>query len=180
MFSFLKKDSPPYSVTRIQRGELLDKATLATVHTFFNDWLNKRPRKAMVGSWFLLHEDETFVYWGAPVFQRLFSNERMVDDFYKTEKKELAVKFPEWKKQYNDFVWQRIYTIIKKEAKSISVNKNKPLKGSIKDNQFHIKVSCTLVHAQENDVDPLNSTKVTYSLVLDNKTLDLITINTLL
>lgn len=181
MFSFLKKDKPPYSVTRIQKGELLDKATLATVHTFFNDWLNKRPRKAMVGSWFLLHEDEAFVYWGKPIFQRFFSDERMVDVFYKTEKKELALKFPQWKKQYNDFIWQRVYTIIKKEKKKvISVNRDKPLKGYIKDNQFYIEVSCTLIYSKDQDGQSASSTNTKYELVLDNKTLDLITINTLL
>lgn len=177
MFSFFKNDQPPYSVERIQKGALLDKATLASVHTFFNRWLNKRPRKAMVGCWFILHEDATFIYWGMPIFKRLFSNGRIVDEFYKTSKKELDEQFPLYKKHYQDFLWQRLYTIIRKEVSGIiSVRKNKALEGSIKDNQLHIQVSCILVYPKKEAVKPTEEIKAGYVIILDNKTMDLIAI----
>jgi hypothetical protein len=175
MFSLLKKDEPPYSVERIQEGVLLDKAIPASVHRFFNAWINKRPRKAMVGCWFILHKDATFVYWGIPVFKRLFSNDRTVEVFYKTSRKELDEQFPLYENHYQDFIWQRLYTIIKEETKGVaSLHRDKALKGFIKNNQLHIDATCTLVSFKEEGAEFAVETKAQYDIVLDNKTMDLI------
>ena len=177
MFSLFKKNQPPYSVQRIQKGELLDKATLASVRTFFNDWLNKGPRKAMVGCWFILQEDASFVYWGMPIFKGVFSADRTVDAFYKTSKKELDEQFPWYKQQDQDLIWQRLYTIIKQKTIGVvSVRRDKALKGFIKKNQLHIEVSCGLIYPKKEGVKFAEETKVEYAIILDNKTMDLIDI----
>lgn len=178
MFSLFKKDKPPYSVQRIQKGDLLDKATLASVHTFFNNWLNKRPRKVMVGCWFVLYQDEAFVYWGMPVFKRLFGKDnKIVERFYKTSKKELEEQFPLYKNHYQDFLWQRLYTIIKATMKGVvSVRRDKILTGFIKNNQLNINLSCALIYPKEDAEELARETKASYDIILDNKTMDLIAI----
>lgn len=177
MFSLFKNNRPPYSVQRIEKGELLDKATLATVQTFFNDWLNKRPRKAMVGCWFILYKDADFVYWGMPVFKGIFSDDRTVESFYKTPKVVLDEQFPLYKNKYQDFMWKRVYAVIKQEAVGVvSVRRNKAMKGFIKDNQLHINVSCRLLYPKKEGAEFATETKVTYDIILDNKTMGLIAI----
>jgi hypothetical protein len=177
MFSLFKNNQAPYSVQRIEKGELLDKATLATVHAFFNDWINKRPRKARVGCWFVLYENESFVYWGMPVFKGISSNNKTVEVFYKTSKTELDKQFPLYKKNYQDFVWQRLYAIIKQETIGIvTVRRDKALKGFIKDNQLHIEVSCSLIYPKKEGAEFAEETKAQYDIVLDNKTMGLIAI----
>jgi len=177
MFSLFKNNQAPYSVQRIEKGELLDKATLKSVHTFFNDWLNKRPRKARVGCWFILYKNEDFVYWGIPVFKGLFSNDRTVETFYKTSKTALDEQFPLYKNYHQDFIWQRLYTIIKQDTTGIvTVRRDKALKGFIKGNQLQIEVSCRLIYPKKEGAEFAEEIKVQYDIVLDNKTMSLIAI----
>ncbi len=178
MFSLFKNDAPPYSVRRIQKGELLDKATLAGVDTFFSSWLNKRPRKAAVGCWFILHQDDDFVYWGKPVFKGLFSDDRTVDEFFKTSRMALSQQFPFYQKQYHYFLWERLYAIIKNEVDGISaLRKDKALSGFIEEQQFHIKVSCCLIYPKQDGAT--TEVKAQYKIVLNHTTLDLLSIERL-
>ena len=178
MFSLFKNDRAPYSVQRIQEGELLHKATLADVHTFFNNWLNKRLRKSIVGSWVVLHQDDVFVYWGKPIFKGFFRQDKtIVELFYKTPKRELDEQFPLYKNHYQDFLWQCLLNIIKeKENGIVAVLRYKKMKGVIKENQLHINVPCILVYPKEKGAESAIESKENYEIVLDNKTMDLITI----
>ena len=92
------KDKPPYDVDQIKEGKFLDQAKDASVQQFFKAWMSKRPKKALVGTYFTLREDTEYVYWGRPVLQRLFIDKRIVEKFFRTATAELENQFPNYTK----------------------------------------------------------------------------------
>ena len=95
MFGF---GSKKLSVEDIKKGKHLDRAEEKTVQNFFQNRMTNRIRKAMVGAWYILHEDDDFVYWGKPRFSGIFSNGRIVEQLFKTSKAELSQAFPNYAK----------------------------------------------------------------------------------
>jgi len=170
MFSFFNKNKPPYSVEKIEQGQLLDKATEVDVPFFFNRWIQKRPRKALVGTCFILYEDQEAVYFGYPVFARLFSNKRIVQEFYKVLKKNLKTTFPNYKKQEGNRIRLRLHELIaEREGDKVSVSIHN-FTGKILDRTFEFTIIGYLTDRVTGDKPP--SRAVSYRIVLDKKNLD--------
>jgi hypothetical protein len=74
--------------------------------------LGNRPRKAPVGQWLIVHQDETFVYIGSPRFRGLFSDQREVLQLYRLSRFALQQHLP----AYADFdglrVWQQLMDLL--------------------------------------------------------------------
>lgn len=173
MFSFFQTNKPPYSVEKIAEGKLLDKAKDADVYFFFKHWMEKKPRKAIVGSWFVLYENEEFIYWGMPVFKRIFSDKRIVDVFYKTSKKAIEENFPSYKKIDGNTVRIRAQELIlaaEKEAQNVTVAIG--FKSTLLENRIEILTPCTIYPKEKPDV-PIQAN---YKISLDKNTLELIDI----
>lgn len=175
MFAFFQNNKSPYAVERIEEGQLLEKAEEVDIHYFFSCWLNKRPRKAPVGCWFVLHETADFVYFGEPRFKRVFSDKRIVDVFYKTSKKELEERFPIYKKQYDNFIEQKIRAVIKAEQQEDLtphfVYFFQGLRGHLlPNNTIKITVKCKL----KTTNDSVDSIVTTYRITLNSITLNFI------
>ena len=97
MFSLFSKK---ISVEAVKKGQRLDKAIEKDVNFFLECRLHNKPRKALVGMWLILFEDEQWIYWGYPVFRMLFSDSRVVDVLYKTERKAIVEIYPEYHKDF--------------------------------------------------------------------------------
>ena len=67
------------------------------VNEFFQRRMKNKLRKALVGSWIILHEDESNIYYGYPRFKGIFSSDRVVEKIYFLKKKELAEKLSIYK-----------------------------------------------------------------------------------
>lgn len=93
MFSFFSKT---ISLKSIQKAKYLDKAIEKDISYFLDCRLHNPPRKAMVGLWLIFFEDANYIYWGKPRFRRLFSDDRVVDEFYKTDKKAVLESYPQY------------------------------------------------------------------------------------
>lgn len=83
-------------------ADLLEKASDITVEDFFARRMLNRPRKAAVGNWMILHEDETYVYLGIPRFAGVLDNRREVSELFRTRRTELDARFPGWRKLDGD------------------------------------------------------------------------------
>lgn len=178
MFSFFQNDKPPYSVEKIAEGKLLDKAKEVDINFFFKHWMQNKPRKAMVGAWFVLYENEEFIYWGEPRFKRLFSDKRIVDDFYKTSKKDLQQQFPNYKKIEGNDVRLRLQELIlaaEKDAGAQYVSVSLGFKATLLDNAIEIETPCEIKTKEKPD----ESTRATYKVLINKHTLDLIEIQKL-
>lgn len=171
MFSFFQNDNPPYSVDRIKNNELLDKAVAAPVHHFFRRWMQKRPRKALVGNCFILHEDEEFIYWGTPRFKKLFSDQRIVDNFFKTSKKELEHKFPNYKTIWGNTVRLRVQDEVRKIQEK-GTNVSLPMTSfstKLLKNYIEVHATCRLETKIEEQTQ---SHQQKYRLLLDKNNLN--------
>ena len=174
MFSFFKNDKPPYSVQKISEGRFLDKAKEVKVSFFFKCWMAKKPRKAMVGSWFIVHTDDKYVYWGWPVFKRLFSDNRVLEEFYKTNKQLLEEEFPNYKKRDGNAIRIRLHDIIRKDLDKASVTVGMNFKATLNATDISIESPCTITpFLTTNNPEPA-SEKATYHIVLDKESLELI------
>jgi hypothetical protein len=144
MFSLFSKK---INVKQIQRGRHLEKAISKTVDDFMDKRMKNPIRKAFVGIYLVFFEDEDFIYWGKPVFQRIFSDKRVVDEFYKTPKAEVLEKYPEYQE---DFYSQKIKEAIRKAVRHYEdlqdgvlfhhFTYRKPPFIQIEGEEFHIKV----------------------------------------
>lgn len=94
MWRFWKKR---FKWSRLEKGKDLQAAQERPARLFVEARLSNPPRKALVGICLLAYEDEDFVYWGYPYFCRLFSDQRCVDEFFKSPRAELADLYPEYK-----------------------------------------------------------------------------------
>ncbi len=86
--------SSEISVSEIEKYASSEFAMKSGVDEFFERRMKNKPRKALVGNWEILFENDEHVYYGYPRFRRLFSDERVVEKIYFTPKKELENKFP--------------------------------------------------------------------------------------
>lgn len=178
MFSFFKNDQPPYSVERIEQGQLLDKAEEVTIDVFFKHWMQKRPRKALVGTSFILHQDADFIYWGRPVFKRLFSDKRIVEHFYKTNIQTLHETFPDYKKRDGNHIRLRLQELMTQhldDALSVSIPSFQ--KASLTKDTITLSVIC---HIQFKTTDETNNTRtIPYTIRLNKHSLTLIEVTPL-
>lgn len=173
MFPFNKKDRLPYSVERIAAGELLDKALERDPHSFFKHWMRKRPRKAMVGTWFVLYQNEGFVYWGSPVFKRLFSDKRVVEKFYKTPRKALEEVFPDYEKKDGNAVRLRLLETVRKAlppSSGITLGMG-DFAANLSDEHIIATVNCRVSPPFTPDTPNPEAETVRFKVVLDKGTL---------
>ena len=97
----------------------LGLAEEATVDEFFTQWMTKPPRKAQVGTWFVLHQDETFVYWGRPLTGGfLFQSKRFVERLYKTRRSHLQEHFPSYESVWGNTVRLALRRVITEHRQS--------------------------------------------------------------
>lgn len=75
----------------------LSQAVELSVKDFFYRRMNNRVRKAPVGNWLVLHEDEGYVYVGYPSFRGLIDDRREIAELFRTSKAELKAQFPGWR-----------------------------------------------------------------------------------
>lgn len=77
-------------------------ATETSVDIFLQRMLRQKPRKARgIGNWFVLEQDEAFLYYGYPVWQHLLSEERVVQTLYKVSRYQVERCLPQV--QFRDF-----------------------------------------------------------------------------
>lgn len=67
--------------------------------------LQNRPRKAPVGQWLIVHQDETFVYLAYPRFSGFLSDQREVQQLYRLSRFQLQQRLP----AYADFDGSRVW-----------------------------------------------------------------------
>ncbi|HEY9841384.1 MAG: hypothetical protein ACAI44_07820 [Candidatus Sericytochromatia bacterium] len=90
------------------RPELRAQATAIDVGDFFARRMRNRPRKALVGNWMLLYEDQSDVYLGYPRFRGIFDDRREVEEVFRTPKAELESRFPGWRKIDGETIQQAL------------------------------------------------------------------------
>ena len=84
-------------VEKISETRYLLQAQPISVPEFFSLRMQNRPRKAMVGNWLVLYEDQVFVYLGYPHFDNL-NDQRSVETLYRISKAELQTAFPAYRR----------------------------------------------------------------------------------
>src|SRR5690606_17498553 len=101
-------------VDRIEQGKYLDQAIEESVDEFFQKRMSNPVRKAAVGHWMILYEDDTYVYYGYPKFSHLwlFLSRRNVDELFKVKRSELLMQFPEYEKYQGNDLRLRIFDSI--------------------------------------------------------------------
>jgi hypothetical protein len=156
-----------YAVHKIQKGKLLKHAEEASLKHFMHCRLQNRPRKAFVGLYLVLFEDEQFVYWGNPRFWMLFSDRRVVEKLYKTKKEEVLAAYPEYQKDfYSIEIKQRVleeirkYEGLKDGIQFHSVSLNQILNISTKDNLFIIIANCQISYTAAPYIQDGNEQKI--------------------
>lgn len=80
-------------VENISEPQFLKQAKNLTVTEFFHLRMENRPRKALVGLWLIVYEDQSFVYLGYPHFDGL-SDQRSTAELYRIRKSDLQQVFP--------------------------------------------------------------------------------------
>ena len=175
MLSFFQNGKPPYSVEKISDGKFLDRAKVAGVDAFINCWMQKKVRKAMVGTWFILHENEEFVFWGKPVFKRVFSDKRIVEEFFKTDIIKLNLEFPDFKSKSGNDIRLKLCEYIQNSLSvpvriTVSIGFKAKLIGEI----INVETQCTKTpYSTAESPEPVPVT-IKYRVLLNKYTLDLI------
>jgi len=177
MFSFFSK---AISVKAIKKGKYIDRAIEKNVSYFLNCRLHNPPRKAMVGIWLLFFEDEQYIYWGKPRFRMLFSDEKIVDEFYKTEKNAVLESYPQYaidffSLQIRDKIREAVqqYESLKDGVLFRSFLTNYNYKINIENAVFIIKASGQLCYTANLYSDNASEEKVNKSYKLKFKIADL-------
>lgn len=80
-------------VEKIAQGQALEIAESISVDEFVRLRMQNRPRKALVGNWFILYQNQDFIYIGSPRFRGL-SDLREVEEIYRVSHPELVRRFP--------------------------------------------------------------------------------------
>ncbi|HNV49119.1 MAG TPA: hypothetical protein PLE73_13300 [Spirochaetota bacterium] len=90
-------DGDLIDIDAVVRGASLDRARESSVDEFFSRRMTNRPRKAAVGSWQILHENDRSVYYAYPRFTSLLGSRRAADALYRTGRSELVRRFPAYR-----------------------------------------------------------------------------------
>lgn len=161
---------PPLSVKKIQNGELLHKAKAASLEDFFESWMDRNPKKAMEGQWFILYQNEEFLYWGWSTFKSLLSPDPTVKEFFKTPLKDVQERFPNYEEVHGNSIRDKLEEVIKKSiAKNAKITITLGFKATLIEETIVIQTPCTIRH-----IGDTQSQKVEYNVILDKNTLDLI------
>lgn len=182
MFSLF---GPPkkLAVHRIQNGKYLDLAKEVNVSFFFKCRMQNKLRKALVGAWYIIQEDNEYVFWGYPIFQRLFSDTRMIDrkKFYKTNREALRQQFPNYKTYDGPKIKTTVQSYIAHEVRQ-EYNPENPhtyirrWKGTLQDKTISIEAEVNVRFEQQQQQQQQPKTK-TYHLALDKNNLELLHID---
>lgn len=178
MFSLF---GPPKKIPvhRIKEGKYLDLAQEKTVNSFFKHRMKNKLRKALVGAWYIILEDNDYVYWGFPSFKRVFSDTRLIlrENFYKTNRNDLRERFPNYKKCDGPKVKTAIQSYIahqvrKEYTPQIPHSYIRRWKASLQDKTMSIETEVNVRIEQQQQPKTKN-----YHLVLDKNSLELLHID---
>jgi len=169
--SFGVSPSPPaLSVEKIQQGELLDKAKAATLEEFFESWMDRNPKKATEGCWFVLYQNDEFLYWGWSSFKILMSSKPTVKEFFKTPQKDIKAKFPNYETVHGNSIRDKLVEVITKSIpKKAKIIVELGFKASLIEETIVIQTPCSIKHLNESKIHKAN-----YNIILNKNTLELI------
>jgi hypothetical protein len=160
---------PAYSVTKIQQGELLNKAKDSSLEDFFESWMDRNVKKAMEGSWIILYKNEEFLYWGWTTFESMVSADPTVKEFFKTPITDVQAKFPKYEMVHGNSIREKLETVITKSIpQKATVTVVLGFKVQLIDERLVIQTPCTIKNPGED------SEKAEYNVVLNRDNLDLI------
>ncbi|CAA6824368.1 MAG: Unknown protein [uncultured Aureispira sp.] len=160
---------PAYSVTKIQQGELLNKAKASTLENFFESWMDRNAKKAMLGSWIVLYQNEESLYWGWTTFENMVSANPTVKEFFKTPMRDIQTKFPNYEAVHGNSIREKLEAVIKKSIpQKVTVTVLLGFKVQLIDETLVIQTPCTIKAPGED------SEKAKYNVILHRDSLDLI------
>ncbi len=87
-------------VEEVEEGKHLERASVASVDDFLGKRSQNRERKANVGNWEVLFEDDAHVYFGMPIFSSLaflFDDVRVIEVLYRVDRAELSRRWPTYR-----------------------------------------------------------------------------------
>lgn len=160
---------PTYPVTKIQQGELLNKAKSATLEDFFESWMDRNVKKAIEGSWIILYKNEEFLYWGWTTFENMVSANPTVKEFFKTPMTDIQAKFPNYEEVHGNSIREKLENVIQKSIpQKATVTVILGFKVQLIDETLVIQTPCTIKIPGED------SEKAEYNVILNRDNLDLI------
>jgi hypothetical protein len=161
---------PALSVEKIQQGELLDKAKTATLDDFFESWMDRNPNKATEGCWFILYQNDAFIYWGWSSFKILMGSNPTVKEFFQTPHKDIKEKFPNYETVHGNSIRDKLVEVIRKSIpKKAKIIVELGFKASLIDETIVIRTPCSIKHQTESKIHKAN-----YNVILNKNTLALI------
>jgi hypothetical protein len=160
---------PAYSVTKIQQGELLNKAKASTLEKFFESWMDRNAKMAMKGSWIVLYKNEESLYWGWTTFENMVSASPTVKEFFKTPITDIQTKFPNYEEVHGNSVREQLEAVIKKSIpQKVTVTVLLGFKVALIEETLVIQTPCTIkVPGEDRE-------KAEYNIILHRDNLDLI------
>jgi len=165
---------PAYSVTKIQQGELLNKAKASTLEDFFESWMDRNVKKAIEGSWIILYKNEEFLYWGWTTFENMVSANPTVKEFFKTPITDVQTKFPSYEEVHGNSIREKLEVVIAKSIpQKATVTVVLGFKVQLIEETLVIQTPCTIKIAGED------GEKAEYNVILNRDNLDLIKIEPL-
>lgn len=98
LLTVLACQSDKLIVTKIKQGAQLAHAQETSVNDFFQKRLNNKIRKAKIGAWHILYENDVWIYFGYPKFGGLLDDAQYIDTLYRVKKEELSLKLPSYQR----------------------------------------------------------------------------------
>lgn len=109
---------PGIDLATLNQPRTLLQAQEISVDHFVSLRMSNRPRKALVGQWLILHEDEAFVYLGYPYFAGLFDDRRETESLYKVSRYQLQKRFPAYTKLDGNQVRSRVRAALEQQLEA--------------------------------------------------------------
>jgi len=166
--------SSEISVNEVQKYAKAGHAIKSDVNEFFDRRMKNKPRKALVGNWEILYEDEESLYYGYPRFKRIFSDERVVEKVYFLPVKDLEEQFPPFRKLTGAELRLKIYSNIADYRKS----KSERLPFTLASNDwFAVLNEKTIAATAKTRIENIHTKErffQTYELIFDKKNLNLL------
>lgn len=174
MFSFFKRKSI-LKINDIMNGKYLELAEEKDYLFFFKKWMQKKHRKNMVGTWFILYENEKHIYWAKPYHKSIFSDDIIINKLYFTSLKSLNLHFPKFRNINGTNLRNKIQQYMHQYYKASEIKTNyltvpHAFNAELKDDNILIKASCNFSRLEDN-VETFK--KAIFNLVLDKSTLSL-------
>lgn len=167
--SFPSPALPAYPISKIEQGELLDKAKSANLEDFFERWMDRNAKKATEGSWIILYKNDEFLYWGWTTFKILMGSNPTVKEFFKTPMGDIQTKFPNYEEVHGNSIREKLEQVITKSlVQKAKVTVLLGFKAQLIDETIVIQTPCTIKVRGEN------AEKAEYNVILNRDNLDLI------